>query len=112
MDKITWEDIKAKYPENREDMIEEREKQFVDDCFSCYEKEGFSKKFWTPYDQFRGRIGQSVEVMGRCTTDDQDLCTLPAWKVKFDDGTIIGVYPEEIIVSEMRQNGCTLEGIE
>lgn len=108
---MTWEELKSKYPECREDMSEEREQEFINDCFSCYENEGFSKKFWSPFEDHRAREGQSFKVLGRCTTEDQDLCTLPMWNIQFDDGTIIGAYPEEIIPSEMRGNGCTLKDI-
>lgn len=37
--------MKTKYPEDRNDMTREKEKQFVADCFECYEQEGFAKKF-------------------------------------------------------------------
>lgn len=108
---MTWEEMKVKYPEYREDMTLEREKEFVDDCFLCYENEGFAKRFWSPYGAYEDREGQSFEVVGRCTTENQDLCTLPMWNIKFKDGTVIGAYPEEIIPREMEDNGCALDGI-
>lgn len=40
---ITWDEIDNKYPEDRDEMSEEREKAYVNDCFDCYEHEGFSK---------------------------------------------------------------------
>ena len=52
------------------------------------------------------------KVVERCSTKDSDLSSLPMWNIKFQDGTIIGAYPEEIIPSEMKNNGCTLNGIE
>ena len=58
------------------------------------------------------RIGQSFKVVGRCSTKDSDLSSLPMWNIKFSDGTVIGAYPEEIIPREMKENGCPLEGIE
>lgn len=109
---MMWEEMKTKYPEYREDMTLEREKEFVNDCFSCYENEGFAKKFWSPFGDYKDREWQSFEVVGRCTTEKQDLCTLPMWNIKFEDGTVIGAYPEEIIPREMKENGCILEGIE
>lgn len=42
---ITWDEVKTKYPEYRDQMSEEREMEFVNDCFECYEQEGFAKKF-------------------------------------------------------------------
>ena len=41
---ITWEEMKIKYPEGRNTMSEEREKTYVNECFNCYEQEGFAKK--------------------------------------------------------------------
>lgn len=105
---ITWDEIKAKYPEYRDQMSEEREKEFVNDCFDCYEKDGFAKKFWSPFGDYKDCIGQNFEVVGRCTTNDSDLSVLPMWNIKFSDGTAIGAYPEEIIACEMKNNGCTL----
>ena len=34
------------------------------------------------------------------------------WNIKFSDGVTIGAYPEEIIPSEMKENGCLMDGIE
>lgn len=93
-------------------MSEEREMLFVNDCFECFEKEGFAKKFWSPFGDDKERIGQSFKVVGRCSTKDSDLSSLPMWNIKFSDGTVIGAYPEEIIPREMKKNGCPLEGIE
>lgn len=50
---MTWEEMKIKYPEYREDMTVEREQEFVNDCFSCYESEGFSKRFWSPFGDYK-----------------------------------------------------------
>ena len=41
-----------------------------------------------------------------------DLSSLPMWNIKFSDGVTIGAYPEEIIPSEMKENGCLMDGIE
>lgn len=108
---ITWSEMKIKYPEDRDKMSEEREKEFVNDCFDCYEQEGFAKKFWSPFSDYEKRIGQNFEVVERCSTKDSDLSSLPMWNIKFADGVTIGAYPEEIIVREMKDNGCTLDGI-
>ena len=109
---MMWEDMRVKYPEDRENMTEEREKQFVNDCFSCYENEGFSKKFWSPFGYHKDKEGESFEVVGRCTNENSDLSSLPMWNIKFEDGSIASVYPEEIIPREMKGNGCTLENFE
>lgn len=109
---LSWDEIERKYPEDRSEMSEEREMLFVNDCFECFEKEGFAKKFWSPFGDDKERIGQSFKIVGRCSTKDSDLSSLPMWNIKFSDGTVIGAYPEEIIPREMKENGCPLEGNE
>lgn len=109
---ITQDEIASKYPEDRNEMSEEREKAYVSDCFDCYEQEGFSNKFWSPFSDYKDRFGQGFTVVGRCSTEDSDLSSLPMWNIKFLDGVTIGAYPEEIIPSEMKENGCLMDGIE
>lgn len=109
---LSWDEIERKYPEDRSEMSEEREMLFVNDCFECFEKEGFAKKFWSPFGDYKERIGQSFKVVGKCSTKDSDLSSLPMWNIKFSDGTVIGAYPEEIIPREMKENGCPLEAME
>lgn len=103
---MTWADMQIKYPEGRENMAVGREQEFINDCFSCYEAEGFAKKFWSPFEKYKDRVGHDFVVLKRCSAEDQDLCTLPMWKIQFGDGTVIGAYPEEIIPSERVYNGC------
>ena len=98
---MTWQEMKTKYSEDREHMTEEMERNFVNDCFSCYEEEGFVKKFQSPYVDHKYLTGQKFEVVERCTEKDFDLCVLPMWRIKFADGTVIAAYPEEIIPSEI-----------
>lgn len=110
---MTWDEMNKKYPEySREEMSEKREEKFVNDCFDCYEQEGFSKKFWSQGGDYGEKIGQSFKVLGRTTTEDADLSCLPMWNIEFADGTIIVAYPDEIIPREMKNNGCPLVGIE
>lgn len=113
---MTWDKMAEKYPGfpddfSREDLTEVQETEFVDDCFSCYENEGFAKKFWTPFTDCADKIGQTFKVYSRCTTVNNDLCTLPMWKIKLEDGSSIDAHPEEIIPKEMRKNGCRLANI-
>ena len=103
--KMTWDQINQKYPEDRSEMDEKRELEFVKDCFECYEQDGFAKKFWSPFGDHKEWFGESFEVIGRCSTKDSDLSSLPMWNIKFEDGTVFGAYPEEIIPSEMKANG-------
>lgn len=110
---MKWEDIQTKYPNiDRDNMSEQEELSFVEDCFSCYENEGFSKKFWSPFSDYANRIGQNFNVVGRCTTALHHISKLPMWDIKFEDGTIISAYPEEIIPREMKGNGCDLIELE
>lgn len=104
----TWDDMKKKYPMSRAEMDEETEMRFVEDCFHLYEKEGFSSVFWSPYTDYEDRKGQKIEVVGRCSTENIDLCVLPMWKIRFPDGKVLEAGSEEVIPSEMRANGCKL----
>lgn len=103
---MTWEEINLKYPEDFDYMIRERRLEFINDCFDCYEQEGFSKKFWSPYGDKKSYIGKRFTVVRRYDSANCDLDCLPMWDIKFSDGTVFGAYPEEIIPSEMRENGC------
>ena len=107
----SWEDMAIKYPEDRHMMTEEKHIEFVNDCYKLYEKDGFAKKFWTPYSCYMDKRGLPFEVVKRCTADEADLECLPAWIIKFEDGEEAMAYPEEIIPFEMLRNGCLMEGI-
>lgn len=102
---ITWDEIKIKYSKDRNQMSEDREREFINDCFDCYEQEGFAKRFQSPFGDYKDRIGQTFKVINRCSEKDSDLSSLPMWNIQFKDGLIIGAYPEEIILSEMKRNG-------
>lgn len=103
---MTWEDMKAKYPEYREEMTTEREREFVSDCFNTYEtKEALAATFWTPFDAFADKIGQSFKVLRRVDETNCDLCALPQWHIQLEDGTEIDAYPEEIYEQEQIENG-------
>lgn len=109
---MTWNEMEIKYPEYRDEMSKDREREFVQDCFECYETEGFAKRFWSISDAFAGCIGKSFEVIGRVQEydnehkDGADLECLPMWKIRFEDGKEIDAYPDEIIKREMINNGC------
>lgn len=103
----SWEDMKKKYPMIRDEMSEEEERAFVEDCFKLYEQEGFSPRYWSPFTDNAERIGQKVEIIGRCAAgEDCDLEVLPMWKARLEDGTELDVYPEEVVPKEMKANGC------
>jgi len=109
---MTWVEMNKKYPEYREDMTEEREREFVEDCFKCYEQEGFASKFWSQCDDLEQYSGMPFEVVGRVPEYDEQrmdgavLECLPMWRIRFEDGTEVAAYPDEIIEREMIDNGC------
>lgn len=98
-------------------MSEEQEKEFVNDCFDCYEQEGFSKVFWTQGGDYPEYVGKPFTVVGRTPLWDEnnknqmtaDLECLPMWNIRFEDGFVMAAYPEEIIPREMKDNGCPEE---
>lgn len=103
----SWEEMKIKYPECRDDMTEEREKDFVEDCYDLYEREGFARKFWSVFENVSEYQGKLFSVVGR--TKSADLECLPMWQIRFSNGEEISAYPDEIIPSEMKAQGCNIE---
>lgn len=104
----TWEDLWKEYPEYRDEMSADRERAFVNECFNLYEAEGFAKVFWSPY--IEGKYnGMKFRVIGRSPEDRNALYLQPLWDIEFENGTPLTVYPEEIIPSEMKANGCPKE---
>lgn len=112
---MTWAKMQDKYPEYRGQMSLEREREFVADCFDCYESEGFARNFWSQSGDYEKFIGKPFSVVGRVKEyDDQhedgaELECLPMWKIRFEDGTQIDVFPDEVILREMLENGCPEE---
>lgn len=103
---MSYKELKEKYQsESREYMTEERENEFVNDCFGAYEGEGFSNVFWTPYDSMREKIGLKFRVISRVNKEQEVLEALPMWNIEFEDGFKTCAYPEEVIKSEMLANG-------
>lgn len=107
----TWEELEEKYRnEERHLMTTEREREFVNDCFECYENEGFNKVFWSPYHGNEKYKGKTFKVLGRTTEKECDLEWQPVWRIQFSDGKTMNAFPEEIIASEMKQfNNCPKE---
>lgn len=73
--------------------------------FAEYEAEGYSQKFWTPYTDYKSRIGETFKVVRRIGDNEVDAECLPIWKIKFKDGFEISAFPEEIIPSAILANG-------
>lgn len=106
---LTIEEINKKYPMDRYEMTIEQEREFVKDLFELYESEGFAKVFWSMGGDFEEYHNKPFKVIGRTTEKECDLECLPMWKIQFEDSKIIHAYPDEIIPSKMKANGCTLE---
>lgn len=82
-------------------ISEENERECVEKLFTDCEEEGFSRTFFTPYSDHSDRIGQPFSIARRLEEEDADLECLPMWKIRFEDGTEIDAYPEEIIPSQI-----------
>lgn len=74
-----------------------------------YDGYAFSEEFWTPYTDYKHKIGEKFHVVRRLTTDDCDKECLPQWIIRFEDGTEIQAYPEEII-EEVKKQKVSLQG--
>lgn len=44
---MTWDELNEKYPESRDEMSADRERDFLKDLYDVYETIGFVNKFWT-----------------------------------------------------------------
>jgi hypothetical protein len=106
---MNWNEIKEQFPMERGNMTTEQEIAFVDVCYEAYEAEGFSDVFSSPYSE--DHIGDKFTVIGRVSPHKEeqpekylaDLETLPLWIIRFEDGSEMAAYPEEIIPSEIKQ---------
>ena len=108
----TWKDLNKAFPMYRDDMTEEQERDFVKHCFDLYEKEGFAKVFWSPFDIGNTELcGKSFKVLNRVTEAQESLEVLPMWNIEFENGHKMCAYPEEVIPREMKDNGCKLNNI-
>lgn len=69
---MTWDEFKNKYNDApcREDMTEGQERAFVEDCFDCYEQEGFAKRFCSQDGDYPELHGKPFTVMGRTSIHD------------------------------------------
>ncbi len=102
----TWFDMKTLFPEfkdgcfTRDDMTEEREKEWVEYCYDAYEADGFTETFHSMYDQYKEYEGKSFKVVKRLNDKDADLESLPMWVIRFENGETIAAWPEEICLTE------------
>jgi hypothetical protein len=110
---MTWDELNKKYPEARDEMSIDREREFLKDLYDAYETVGFVNKFWTPFDlhdEDKSYVGKPFKVIGRCEEGKEwNLESLPAWKIEFEDGHKMDAYPEEIYLKDMIANGYKLQ---
>ena len=103
---MTWDEMRVKYPEYKDEMTEERMREFVKDCFDTYEQtEKVADTFWELGGDFPDYVGKPFQIIGRVTEEDADLECLPMWKIRFEDGKEMEAYPEEIFEREQKENG-------
>lgn len=75
---------------------ETQEKPDIKALFQEYEERGFTRRFWSPYEQYEDRIGEPFTVMRRVSEQDADLECLPMWGIRFEGGDEIEAHQEEI----------------
>ena len=120
---MTEQELNKKYKDlpPREEMTQEQERELVSDLFNMYEQEGFASVFWSQGSDYQQYHGQPFTVLGRVPEYGNpsvkpdmtaDLEVLPMWNIQFTDGFELAVYPDEIIPSEMRDNGCPKKYLE
>lgn len=94
------------YPyKTRDNLSEDKERAFVNDCYDVYEHIGFADTFGTPYTGEKKYVGMKFTVLGRVKEltvdkDGADLECLPMWKIQLENGDIMAAYPEEICLAE------------
>ena len=88
---------------DRSEMSVQNEIAFVEDLYDVYEKTGFVPFFQARDSEYQNRNGKRFTVLGRISTDDPkwDLECLPAWHIRFEDGSETCAFPEEICFSEI-----------
>lgn len=120
---MTEQELNKKYKDlpPREEMTQEQERELVSDLFDMYEQQGFASVFWSQGSDYQQYHGQPFTVLGRVPEYGNpsvkpdmtaDLEVLPMWNIQFTDGFELAVYPDEIIPSEMRDNGCPKKYLE
>jgi hypothetical protein len=66
----------------------------------------FATTFWTPYTDYKEKIGQTFEVVGQKPKDSYDHAEVgDMWMIKLEDGVQIDAFPEEIILEHQLNNG-------
>ena len=111
---MTWGQFELKYKGApcRDEMTEEQEREYVEDLFVAYEQENnFSKVFWSQGGDYPQYIGKPFTLAGRVPVYENaskkgvDLECLPMWYIRFEDGFQMEAYPDEIVLSVMKDNG-------
>ena len=96
----------------REDLCEDDERNYVNDCFDIYEQIGFASTYGTPYAGEEKYDGMKFTVLGRVKDikdDDKgaDLECLPMWNIRLENGETMAAYPEEICLAERKSISYT-----
>lgn len=92
----------------RDNLTENEERNFVNDCFELYEHIGFAETFGTPYTGEKKYLGMKFTVLDRVKeiTEDKengaDLECLPMWYIQFENGDKMAADPEEICLYERK----------
>lgn len=96
----TPQELKADYPDIREEMDFDTECACIEALFDTYEHIGFRDTFFNyhvdkSYDLYDGK---RFEVVRRLSyiAGEADVENLPMWKIKFENGVQIDAWPEEI----------------
>ena len=109
--KELWENLYKTYGlynsnKTRNDLTEDEERNFVNDCFDLYEHIGFTDTFGTPYTSEQKYVDMKFSVLDRVRDISQDqengvdLECLPMWNIQFENGDQMAAYPEEICLAE------------
>ena len=99
-----WDLFHAKWGENidRESFAPDQEKEFILDCYKAYETCGFVP-FFQSSESDMPHNGERYNVIEPVSPDDceWDLESLPAWRVRFENGDEYYALPEEICFCEI-----------
>ena len=110
---MTWAEMGIKYPNGKfiEELPEEKYREYINDCFDAYENnDKFATIWWSPYWEDVPFGAKIVSIRRAEEERDQvDLDCMPMWIIQFDNGHSQAAYPEELILSERKANGCPEE---
>lgn len=68
-----------------------------------YVPDNWRRTFWTPYEQYRDKIGQTFTVLGSYKVNEGTEDEVTLYKIRLADGSEIGAWPEEVFEEERGQ---------